>query len=61
MKNDISVLYEEIYRKRIDSLNDKQDIGNLHQIKYDIEDAYAKGKVSELLVLTDWSRIVINM
>jgi YVTN family beta-propeller protein len=50
LKNEISVLYEEIHRKRIDSLNgrhDRDDGRLLHQIKDDIEDAFAKGKISE--------------
>jgi uncharacterized membrane protein len=50
LKNEISVLYEEIHSKRIDWLNGKHDIHNgklLDQIKYDIEDAYAKGKISD--------------
>jgi YVTN family beta-propeller protein len=50
LKNEISVLYEEIHRKRIDSLNGRYDIHNgklLDQIKYDIEDAYAKGKITD--------------
>jgi YVTN family beta-propeller protein len=50
LKNEISVLYEEILRKRIDSFNGRNntdDGGLLDQIKYDIEDTYAKGKISD--------------
>jgi hypothetical protein len=50
LKSEISILYEEIYRKRIDWLNGKQDRHNsklLYQIKHDIEDAFAKGKISD--------------
>jgi hypothetical protein len=50
LKNEISVLYEEIHRKRIDRLNGKHDRHSdivLDQIKYGIEDAYAKGKISD--------------
>ena len=50
LKNEISVLYDEIYRKRIDLLNGRHDRDSdrlLNQIKNDIEDAYAKGKISE--------------
>jgi YVTN family beta-propeller protein len=45
LKTEISILYEEIYKKRIDS-----SVGNvvtLDKIKDDIEDAYAKGKLIE--------------
>ena len=51
LKNEISVLYEEIYNKGIDSLNERHDRDSgrvLHQIKYDIEDAFAKDKINEL-------------
>jgi uncharacterized membrane protein len=51
LKDEITVLYEEIYSKRIDSITERQDIHNgaklLHQVKYDIDDAFAKGKISE--------------
>jgi hypothetical protein len=50
LKNEISVLYEEVHRNRIDSLNGITDRDNgrlLYKIKNDIEDAYAKGKISD--------------
>jgi YVTN family beta-propeller protein len=48
LNNTISILYEEIYKKKIDSLNGKNsnDI-ILDKVKDDIKDAYAKGKISE--------------
>ena len=47
LKNEISLLYEEIYKKRIDSLNGKSTdddniIRSLTEIKDDVEDDYAK-------------------
>ena len=55
LKNDISIQYEEFYKKRIDSLNGgKLDQNSndyailLDKIKNDIIDAYAKGKINEL-------------
>jgi len=50
LKNEISVLYEEILKKRIDSFNGRNNTDDgrlLDQIKYDIEDTYAKGKISD--------------
>ena len=50
LKNEISVLYEEILRKRVDSFNGRNNTDDgrlLDQIKYDIEDTYAKGKISD--------------
>ncbi len=45
------MLYEDIYDKRIDSLNSKLDNRSnvilLNKIKNDVTDAYAKGKISE--------------
>jgi YVTN family beta-propeller protein len=51
LKKEISILYEEIFKKRIDSLynlpeNDKVKL--LDEIKDDISDAYSKEKISEL-------------
>jgi hypothetical protein len=48
---DISINYQEIFKKEIDSLTvnlseDKRK--GLDEIKYNIEDACAKGKISEL-------------
>lgn len=49
MKSEISVLYEEIYKKKIDSVNKLSDNWKiLDTIKESIEDAYAKGKIIEL-------------
>jgi YVTN family beta-propeller protein len=50
LKSELSVLYEEVYRKRNDSLNgilDRENSRLLYKIKNDIEDAYAKGKISD--------------
>ena len=47
------MLYEEIFRKRINSLDgishrrDNDERILIDKIKYDISDAYAKGKISE--------------
>jgi YVTN family beta-propeller protein len=53
LKNEISVLYEEIYSKRIDSLKDitNEDLNRgaiIEKIQGDIIDSYSKGKLSEL-------------
>jgi YVTN family beta-propeller protein len=49
LKNEISILYEEIYNKKIESLIYKDSNGTLlDEVKNDIKDAYAKGKISEL-------------
>lgn len=50
-KGEVGVLYEEILRKRIDSLkpndeNDEND-GLLTTIKQEIDDDFAKGKISK--------------
>jgi hypothetical protein len=45
LKTELSILYEEIYKKRIDSSNGNEII--LDKAKDDIKDAYAKGKLSE--------------
>ena len=50
-KNEISGIYEELYDKRIKSLNDKSDKESsllLNEIKTDLIDAYTKGKLSDL-------------
>jgi YVTN family beta-propeller protein len=48
LKNKISILYEEIYRKRIDSINGKNSNGiSLDKIKDDVKEAYAKGNINE--------------
>jgi YVTN family beta-propeller protein len=43
LNNKTSVLYEEIYKKKIDLLNGK----DLDKVKGEINDSYAKGKISE--------------
>jgi YVTN family beta-propeller protein len=51
MKNEISVLYQELHKKNIDSSNqspEKLDVKELNNILSEIEDAYAKGKLNEL-------------
>jgi YVTN family beta-propeller protein len=53
LKNEISLLYQEIFKKRIDSLhgkntNDDNITRSLIEIKEDLEDFYAKGKLNEL-------------
>ena len=52
LKNEISILYEKIFRKRIDSLNypSNKEITEkqLDKIKNDVETAYSEGKISEL-------------
>jgi YVTN family beta-propeller protein len=53
LKNEISVLYDDIYSKRIESLKDKTggDLSRgaiLNKIQGEIIEAYSKGKLSEL-------------
>ena len=52
LKNEISVLYEEMYKKRIDTLKEPNKNINreilLDTIKEDITDAYSKGKITGL-------------
>jgi len=43
LKNEILILYYEIYRKKIESLSTK----NIDKISDNISDAYAKGKINE--------------
>jgi YVTN family beta-propeller protein len=51
LKNETSILYEEILGRKIDSLNKRiVDTNNekiLHDIKNDITEVYAKGKITE--------------
>ena len=48
LKNEISMIYEEIYKKKIDSLKGKNANGILLDgVKENIKDAYAKGKINE--------------
>jgi hypothetical protein len=52
LKDEISVLYQEIFKKRIQSLNnishkeDKQK--QVEKMKDDLDDAYSKAKLTEL-------------
>jgi uncharacterized membrane protein len=46
LKNEISIAYEEIYKKKIKSLISNSD--ELQEIKSKIKDAYSKGKLTEL-------------
>jgi hypothetical protein len=51
LKKETSVLYQEIFKKRIDSLNNlpENDKGKLLiELKDDISDAYSKEEISEL-------------
>jgi YVTN family beta-propeller protein len=49
LKKEISVLYEEIYKKEIDSSTSAPNFGVLmDKIKDEITDAYSKGKITEL-------------
>lgn len=50
MKNEISALYQEIYRKRIESSSQISDKATtkLNNLVVEIEDTYAKGKLSEV-------------
>jgi hypothetical protein len=50
LKSEISIIYDEIYKKRIISINGPSDKNNgklLETIKTDIADAYAKGKLNK--------------
>jgi len=51
LKKETSILYQELYKKRIDSLNSLPENSKgklLAEIKDDISDAYSKEKISEL-------------
>ncbi len=52
LKNEISILYEEMFKKRIESLNTAINQNGwkdlFSQLKDDIEDAYSKQKITEL-------------
>ena len=52
LADDISIRYQEIFRKEIDSVmtapSEEDKEKELNEIKHDIEDACAKGKISEL-------------
>jgi YVTN family beta-propeller protein len=52
LKNEISVIYQEIFKKRVNSFNHsgKKDADReiIKKIEEDIKDAYSKGKISEL-------------
>jgi uncharacterized ion transporter superfamily protein YfcC len=45
LKSEISIHFEEIYRKRIDSSNGNEML--LDKVKDEIKDAYVKGKLNE--------------
>jgi hypothetical protein len=52
LRNEISILYEEIFRKKIDLLdsnpsNNKATQEQLSQIRNEAENAYSRGKISE--------------
>jgi YVTN family beta-propeller protein len=53
LKNEISILYEEIFRKKIGLLDNNNPSNNkatqkqLSQIRNEVENAYSKGKISE--------------
>jgi YVTN family beta-propeller protein len=47
LKNDISALYREIFKKRIGSITNRE-VEAISKIKNDITDAYSSGKISEL-------------
>ena len=51
LKKEISIQYEEIYKKRMDSLNDlceEEKEKQISQIQDEIEEAYSKEKITEL-------------
>jgi hypothetical protein len=51
LKDEISILYHEIYNKEINSLEDKPDSDKstlLEETKADIKDAYARGRINTL-------------
>ena len=51
LKKDISILFQEIFKKRIDSLNNSPENDKaklLDEIKDDISDAYSKERINEL-------------
>lgn len=51
MKKDISILFQEIFKKRIDSLNNSPEndkVKLLDEIIDDMSDAYSKEKINEL-------------
>jgi YVTN family beta-propeller protein len=53
LRNEISILYEEIFRKKIDLLDNNNPSNNkatqeqLSEIRNEVENAYSKGKISE--------------
>ena len=52
LKDEISLLYQELFKKRIHSLNDVSNNEDMQKqvekIKDDIDDAYSKAKITEL-------------
>ena len=47
LKNEVSTAYQEIFKKRIESITER-DTEALSKIKNDIKDAYSNGKIIEL-------------
>jgi hypothetical protein len=45
LKNEISIAYQEIFKKRIGSITE-QDLENVNKLRNDIIDAYSNGKLS---------------
>jgi hypothetical protein len=51
LKKEASILYQEIFKRRIDSLNSPSNSNKeklFIQLKDDLSDAYSKGQISEL-------------
>jgi len=50
LKEELSILYQEIFAKKIDAMDDSKEMNLSHKIKLirDIRDAYSKGKLTEL-------------
>jgi len=46
LKNEISIAYQEIFKKRIGSITE-QDLENVNKLRNDIIDAYSNGKLSK--------------
>ena len=48
LKDELSILYQEIFKKRIDMSSNEQKVKSMNIIKDDISDAYSTGKINEL-------------
>jgi uncharacterized membrane protein len=46
LKNEISISYQEIFKKRIGKSITEQDLENVNKLRNDIIDAYSNGKLS---------------